>query len=31
MAVKKLDAASRHSARDARQVGKVVEHAVRPW
>ena len=31
MAVKKLHAASRHSARDARQVGQFVEHAVRPW
>ena len=30
MAVKKLNAASRHSARDARQVGKVVKHAARP-
>ena len=30
MAVKELDAASRHSARDARQVGKVVKHAARP-
>ena len=30
MAVKKLHAASRHSARDARQVGQFVEHAVRP-
>ena len=30
MAVKELDAASRHSARDARQLGKVVKHAVRP-
>ena len=31
MAVKELDSASRHSARDARQVGKGVKHAVRPW
>ena len=30
MAVEKLNAASRHSARDARQVGKVVKHAARP-
>jgi len=30
MAVKELDAASRHSARDARQVGNVVKHATRP-
>ena len=30
MAVKKLNGASRHSARDARQIGKVVKHAVRP-
>ena len=30
MAVKKLNAAPRHSARDARQVGKIVKHTVRP-
>jgi len=30
MAVKELDAASRHSACDAWQVGKVVKHAARP-
>ncbi len=30
MAVKKLNAASRHSARDARQVGKGVKSAPRP-
>ena len=30
MSVEKLDPASRHSACDARQVGKVVKHAVRP-
>ena len=30
VAVKELDAASRHSARDARQVSKGVKHAVRP-
>ena len=30
MAVKELDTASRHSARDAWQVGKVVKHAARP-
>ena len=30
MALKKLNSASRHSARDARQVSKIVEHAVRP-
>ena len=30
MTVKELDAASRHSARDARQVGEVVKHAMRP-
>jgi len=30
MAVKKLNAAPRHSARDARQVGKGVKHAVWP-
>ena len=30
MTVKELDAASRHSACDARQVGKGVKHAVRP-
>ena len=30
MAVKELDAASRHSARDARQIGKIVKHTVRP-
>ncbi len=30
MAVKELNGASRHSARDARQVGQFVEHAVRP-
>ncbi len=30
MAVKKLDTASRHSACDARQVGKGVKHAPRP-
>jgi hypothetical protein len=30
MAVKKLDAASRHSAGDAWKVGEGVKHAVRP-
>jgi len=30
VAVKELDTASRHSACDARQVGKGVKHAVRP-
>ena len=30
VAVKELDTASRHSAGDARQVGKGVKHAVRP-
>ena len=30
MALKKLNGASRHPARDARQVGKIVKHAVRP-
>lgn len=30
MAVQELNAASRHSARDAWQVGKVVKDAVRP-
>ena len=30
MAVKELDAASRHAACDAWQAGKLVKHAVRP-
>jgi len=30
MALKKLNGASRHPAGDARQVGKIVEHAVGP-
>ena len=30
MALKKLNGASRHPARDARQVGKIVKHAVGP-
>ena len=30
VAVKELETASRHSAGDARQVGKGVKHAVRP-
>jgi hypothetical protein len=30
MAVKKLNGASRHSACHARQIGKIVKHAVGP-
>ena len=31
MAVEELDAATRHSACDAGQTGKIVKHATWPW